>query len=219
MPYAPSVTLERMDQVFESVVESPYMALSFSVKDDISDDIPAAIHVDQTCRPNSVDQTQNSKYYDLIVAFERLTGIPLILNTSFNRHGIATIVTPRQAFEHLMNGCFDVLAIEDYIVSAEKDSMAAPSILYDEKYFILVEEIMPIIIAIFEDPVRATTTIELNQIKLERYGISFDPEARSIIINGDARKLIQGTRKQLHRLLFPFFENHEDEIWKPVMEK
>ena len=219
MPYAPSVMLERMDQVFEEAVESPYMALSFSVKDDISDDIPAAIHVDRTCRPNSVDRAQNSKYYDLIVEFERLTRLPLILNTSFNRHGIATIGTPRQAFEHLMNGCFDALAIENYIIFAEKDSMAVPSRLYDEKYFILVEEIMPIIKDIFEDADRVTTTGELNQTRLERYGVSFDPEERSIIINGDARKLINGTRKQLHRLLFPFFENHEDEIWKPVMEK
>ena len=56
----------------------------------------------------------------MISHFYKLTNTPAVLNTSFNRHGIATIVTPRNAVEHLLNECIDILAIEDFIVHKKK---------------------------------------------------------------------------------------------------
>lgn len=213
MPYAPSVTLEAMDKIFKGGVESPYMTLSFYVKDGISKEIPAAIHVDQTCRPNSVRKEQNPKYYELIKEFEQITGIPMVLNTSFNRHGIATIVSPRQAFEHLMNGCFDGLAIGDYLVFPERQSQPVDTTLYAEKYFLLVEELMPIINAICEGADGISQIIAHNKNRLMYSGISFNPSTNEMMINGDSLTLRKGTRKELYELLFPFFGLHENDIW------
>ena len=82
--------------------------------------IPAAIHVDNTCRPQSVSKDQNPGFYNLINQFYKITGVPAVLNTSFNRHGVATIQTPRQAIEHLLNGCVEILVMEDFIIFTDK---------------------------------------------------------------------------------------------------
>ncbi|PYJ46233.1 MAG: hypothetical protein DME85_11830, partial [Verrucomicrobia bacterium] len=60
---------------------------------------------------------QNPFFYRLISEFAKLTGVPMVLNTSFNRHGVPIVATPRQAIEHLLEGSVDLLAIEGYLVS------------------------------------------------------------------------------------------------------
>ena len=96
---------------------SPYMQIALDIKKGKKKIIPSAIHVDGTSRVHVVQKNENLKYWKLINEFYKLTGLPIILNTSFNRHGIPTVSDPRQAIEHLLDGCMDYLAIENYLVS------------------------------------------------------------------------------------------------------
>jgi hypothetical protein len=117
MPYAPAILEERGNEFFEGFVPAPYMNMAFRVRAGKAHLIPAAIHVDGTCRAQSVNEIQNPVFYRLISQFAEITGVPMILNTSFNRHGVPIVATPRQAIEHLLEGSVDLLAIEGYLVS------------------------------------------------------------------------------------------------------
>jgi hypothetical protein len=117
MPYAPAILEEHGNEFFEGFVPAPYMNMAFRVRPGKAHLIPAAIHVDGTCRAQSVNEKQNPLFHRLISQFAKLTGVPMVLNTSFNRHGVPIVATPRQAIEHLLEGSVDLLAIEGYLVS------------------------------------------------------------------------------------------------------
>ena len=117
MPYAPTILEEHGNEFFEGFVPAPYMNMAFRVRPEKAHLIPAAIHVDGTCRAQSVNERQNPVFYRLISQFAKITGVPMVLNTSFNRHGVPIVATPRQAIEHLLEGSVDLLAIEGYLVS------------------------------------------------------------------------------------------------------
>jgi carbamoyltransferase len=141
MPYAPSVLEEYGQEYFECFSPSPYMNVGFKVRPEKAGLIPSAIHVDGSCRANTVNAQQQPRYHRLISEFHKLTGIPMILNTSFNRHGVPIVATPRQAIQHLMEGNVDVLALEDFIVyRAQAVKTAEP--LYDEQYLLRWEELL-----------------------------------------------------------------------------
>jgi carbamoyltransferase len=83
-PFAPSILEDRAADLLEKYVESPFMLKSFRVKKDWQKKIAAVVHVDGTTRPQTVNRQQNSRYFKLIKEFNRLTGVPAVLNTSFN---------------------------------------------------------------------------------------------------------------------------------------
>ena len=101
------------------------MQIAFDIKASMKNKVPSAVHVDGTSRVHVVRKSENLLYWELINEFKKLTGIPVLLNTSFNRHGIATISTPRQAVEHLLEGCMDYLVIDDYLVAFEENRIVA----------------------------------------------------------------------------------------------
>ena len=117
MPYAPSMLEEEIGDWLEIPVESPYMQVAFKLRSEKSSLIPAAVHVDGSTRVHTVSKKTNPLYWEMINKFKEKTGVPLVLNTSFNRHGIATISTPYQAIHHLLEGCMDYLCIGDYLIS------------------------------------------------------------------------------------------------------
>ena len=125
MPYAPSILEEDYLNWVDQEHYSPYMQVAFDMRSDMAEKVPSAVHVDGTTRVHVVRKSENALYWNLINEFKKLTGIPVLLNTSFNRHGIATISTPRQAIEHLLEGCMDYLAIGDYLVSFEDNRIVA----------------------------------------------------------------------------------------------
>jgi len=116
MPFAPSILEEYGEEYFEDFRPSPYMSTAFKVRPSRIASIRAAVHVDGTCRAQSVSRALNPRYHALISRFHELTGIPLVLNTSFNQHGLPMVSTPRQAIQHLLDGCVDLLAIEGFEV-------------------------------------------------------------------------------------------------------
>lgn len=116
MPFAPSILEESLHDYFENAFYAPFMTFTFKVKQSRARDVQQIVHRDGTARPNVVRRTVNPKYHALISEFRRLTGIPIVLNTSFNRHGLPMVNTPKEAVEHLLWGCIDSLAIDDFVV-------------------------------------------------------------------------------------------------------
>jgi carbamoyltransferase len=115
-PFAPSVLLEATDQYFEQSYPDPFMLKVYPIRPDKRALIPAVTHVDGTGRLQTVDRRTNPRYWALIKAFERKTGIPLVLNTSFNENE-PIVNTPREAIECFLRTRMDALILGDYLLS------------------------------------------------------------------------------------------------------
>ncbi|MBN1465059.1 hypothetical protein JXA02_04810 [candidate division KSB1 bacterium] len=115
MPFAPSCLEDAGHSHFKNFCPTPFMTLAFDVVEGKEKDIASAIHVDNTARVHSV-RPDNERYYQTIARFHEKTGVPVILNTSFNKHGLPIVHRPKEAIEHLLWGCVHELAIGSYIV-------------------------------------------------------------------------------------------------------
>lgn len=116
-PFAPSVLEEDAKKYFSlNGFPSPFMLLAFDVHADKRAEVPAITHVDGTARVQTVDRDSNPRYRRLIEEFKKITGIPMVLNTSFNLRGEPVVSSPEDAIKSFNAAKIDVLAIEDYIV-------------------------------------------------------------------------------------------------------
>jgi carbamoyltransferase len=115
-PFAPSALEEKAGQWFSGCDRSPYMILVFDVPEDLRDQLPAVTHVDGTARVHTVSKEANPLYHRLISEFEKLTGVPVILNTSFNVKGEPIVTTPREAVRTFFGTGMDALAIGPFLV-------------------------------------------------------------------------------------------------------
>jgi carbamoyltransferase len=116
-PFAPSVVHEKAHLYFDDFYTSPYMILSFWANKDRASEIPAVIHVDGSSRVQSVKRETNPRYYDLMIEFEKLTGTPMVMNTSFNLKGEAIVCAPKDAVQTFYTSGLDDLVIGDFLVS------------------------------------------------------------------------------------------------------
>jgi carbamoyltransferase len=116
MPFAPSILEEHAHEYLEEVSFSPYMNVAYRARPSRAAEIPGALHADLTCRAHIVRQSFQPRYHQLISEFRDLTGIPMVLNTSFNRHGLPMVATPQDAVAEVMAGHVDALAIDDFLV-------------------------------------------------------------------------------------------------------
>lgn len=124
MPYAPAILTEEFEAWCSCATSnSPYMQIAVDVAEQKRHLIPAAVHVDGTSRFQTVDRELNHDFWRLIKSFQDITQIPVVLNTSFNRHGIATISHPRQAIEHLLEGCIDTLIVDHFVVEFRENRL------------------------------------------------------------------------------------------------
>jgi carbamoyltransferase len=114
-PYAPAVLRERAAEWFD-LAESPYMLLAAQVHAPCRARVPAIVHVDGSARPQTVTEADNPRFHRLITAFAERTGIPMVLNTSFNRHGEPLVNTPEEAIAVLLETGLDDLFIGDHHV-------------------------------------------------------------------------------------------------------
>ena len=115
-PFAVSVLEEEASTVFEKITDSPFMLKVDKVKNNWKDKIPSAQHVDGSVRIQTLNQHRDGIYYDLLKAFFKLTGIPLVINTSLNIKGQPIVCTPSQAIETFLNSKIDVLAIGPFLI-------------------------------------------------------------------------------------------------------
>lgn len=115
-PFAPSVLAERAGEIYELEGSSPYMLYAPRVREDWRERLPAVTHVDGTGRVQTVDRISNPRYWRLIRAFEHLTGVPVVLNTSFNENE-PIVCTPEEAIACFLRADMDVLVLQDLLVT------------------------------------------------------------------------------------------------------
>lgn len=120
-PFAPSVLLNRAREFFDIDANSPFMLLVPKVQPNKISVLPAITHVDGTARVQTVTKEQNGLYFDLIKAFEDLTGVPVLLNTSFNVAGEPIVETPEEAIECFLKNKIDVLVLEHFLLKKSKE--------------------------------------------------------------------------------------------------
>jgi carbamoyltransferase len=116
-PFAPSVLREKAAEVFELEGESPYMLLVVPVRKAWRKRVPAIAHVDGTARVQTVEADVDPVYHGLISAFERRTGVPLLLNTSFNLRGMPIVESPRDALQCFLYTDMDALYLGRFKVA------------------------------------------------------------------------------------------------------
>ena len=114
-PFAPSMLEEDAAPIIGCSKPSPYMLLVFPVNHGWEKRIPAVVHVDGTARPQTISRRVNPRYWSLVNEFKSLTGIPAVLNTSFNIQE-PIVCTPEDALKTFINSGVDYLVLEDYLV-------------------------------------------------------------------------------------------------------
>lgn len=115
-PFAPIVLFERAKEIFEGEEDSPYMLIAKRVRPEWRDKIPAIVHVDGTARVQTVRQENNDVLYRLLKAFEALTGVPVLVNTSFNIKGQPIVETPEEAMQCFLTTGIDTLILHDMLI-------------------------------------------------------------------------------------------------------
>lgn len=115
-PFAPAVLEEHADEYFEHPGPSPYMLFCPAVKADKKSVIPAVTHVDGTARVQTVSRQLNPRFHDLIAAFAKVSGVPVVVNTSFNIRGEPIVCTPSDALKCFYGTDIDFLVIGDFLV-------------------------------------------------------------------------------------------------------
>lgn len=117
-PFAPSILEERTGDYFEQTHPAPAMLMVYQIKPERRAEIPAVTHVDGSGRLQTVSRAVNERYYQLIVDFAALTGVPVVLNTSFNENE-PIVCTPQHAIECFKKTKMDVLYLGNYAVRRE----------------------------------------------------------------------------------------------------
>jgi len=115
-PFAPSFKKEAAPDYLESAYDSPFMILTAQVRPEKRSVIPSVTHVDGSARPQTVEREINPLYYRLIEEFEKRTGVPVVMNTSFNLRGEAIVHTPTDAIRTFFSSGMDALIIGSFVV-------------------------------------------------------------------------------------------------------
>ena len=115
-PFAPSILAESTGEWFEKSHPSPFMTLAYSVRPEKRDKIPAPTHVDGTGRLQTVTREANPRYWSLIKSFEQLTGVPVVLNTSFNDNE-PIVCRPEEALDCFQRTQMDALVLGDFLIT------------------------------------------------------------------------------------------------------
>jgi carbamoyltransferase len=204
MPYAPSCLFEHSQEYFTDGPNAQFMSFALTPKtDSLPNEVIANIsHVDGTSRAQFVKIEDNSGFHDLISEFYKISGVSILLNTSFNRHGIATISSPKQALEHLVCGNVEELYIGGYKVNSLIQVTPENSILFPESLEILMISLQPFFnyysgkSNIFPKP-SATLDKYLDIFSLEIH----KNRLSSALVNIDLGSDVKGIRDQLSSLM------------------
>ena len=116
-PLAPSILADRATEYFELVPPSAFMLFATQARPIARERAPAIVHVDGSARPQPVSRQLNEGFHELITEFDRLTGVPLLLNTSFNAAGEPIVCSPADALQTFLTTDLDMLAIGSFLVT------------------------------------------------------------------------------------------------------
>jgi len=114
-PFAPSILLEATDEYFEKSHPDPFMLKVYSIKQSKRNIIPAVTHIDGSGRLQTVNKNDNPRYWKLLKAFEKITGVPVLLNTSFNENE-PMVCNPEEAIRCFVRANIDILVLGNHIV-------------------------------------------------------------------------------------------------------
>ena len=120
-PFCPSILAEKVSEYFETDYASPFMVMAYKIKPEQRERIPAVTHGDGTGRLQTVERDVNELYWRLIRRFEEETGVPVLLNTSFNENE-PIVQTPAQAIDCFLRTQMDVLSIGGFLLRKEENS-------------------------------------------------------------------------------------------------
>jgi len=123
-PFAPAILEEKVSEFFEIDCPSPYMLLVAQVKPEKKDKIPAVIHIDGSARIQTVNRKQNALFYDLLKEFEKITGCPVLLNTSFNLKGEPIVCTPQDGYLTFIRSGLDYLILGNCVLDKKEMTVA-----------------------------------------------------------------------------------------------
>ena len=130
MPFAPVTLAEAGDRCYHRLsgaeLAAQFMTVTFDCTSEMRESCPAAVHVDGTARPQLIRREVNPGYYDIVAEYEKLSGIPSLINTSFNMHEEPIVRTPRDAIRAFLRGHLDVLAIGPFLVEAPESDRSMP---------------------------------------------------------------------------------------------
>jgi carbamoyltransferase len=116
-PFAPTVLEKHCGEYFKGGIKSSYMSFTDYAHEKAARNIPAAIHIDKSARLQTVNKSDNPKFYELIEEFCKITGVPVVLNTSFNVQGEPIVASPDDALSCFKGTALDYLVLGDYIIS------------------------------------------------------------------------------------------------------
>lgn len=116
-PFAPAVLFEHQGDVFESSVYSPYMLVTTTVKEEWRNKVPAITHIDNSSRHQSVTVENNPRFHSLISKFHEKTGVPVLLNTSFNGPHEPIVETPMDAIGTFLSNNLDILVLNNIVIT------------------------------------------------------------------------------------------------------
>ena len=123
-PFAPAVLAERAADFFDLDIESPYMLIVAPVHAHKQSVVPAIVHVDGTARVQTLTRADNGTFRELVEWFDRFTGVPVVLNTSYNDRGEPIVEAPEQALAFYGRSQLDYLFMEDFVVAHSDDDLA-----------------------------------------------------------------------------------------------
>ena len=115
-PFCPSILADRVGEYFETDYPSPFMVMAYKIKPAQRERIPAVTHRDGTGRLQTVESDVNPRYYKLIEEFDRIAGVPVLINTSFNENE-PIVNTPAQAIDCFLRTKMDVLVLGDTFIA------------------------------------------------------------------------------------------------------
>ncbi|MCP4203824.1 MAG: nodulation protein [bacterium] len=125
-PFCPSLSEDSAAEYLSEGRRAPYMIVAFEATERAREKAPAIVHVDGTVRPQTVDRDSNPRYHRLLERFAARTGVPIVLNTSFNIKGEAIVCTPRDALRTFWSTGLDALAIGSCLIEKPEDPAAEP---------------------------------------------------------------------------------------------
>jgi carbamoyltransferase len=121
MPFAPATLVQHAHECYEKLegAEDParFMTITFDCTPQMAAQSPGVVHVDGTARPQLIDPETTPDFHRILTEYHRLTGIPSLINTSFNMHGEPIVCTPEDAIRSFQQGHIDYLAIGNFLVA------------------------------------------------------------------------------------------------------
>ena len=129
MPFAPVTLAEFADQCYENLDGAKYaakfMTITFNCSDWMKQHCPAVVHVDGTARPQLVDGDTNPSYVRILQEYHKLTGLPCVINTSFNMHEEPIVCSPADALRAFLEGGLDFLVMGSYLLEHPSRSVGS----------------------------------------------------------------------------------------------